>query len=309
VLVNYADPMDWPPRKLVSIGDQMVCTRVMGRGPAVVLEAGGAGEGTTGTFGGVVEEQLAAFATVLTYDRVGSGGSGHLSRGTVEEMADDLDAVIRATNCPTPAVIVAWSAGGMVAEMFAVRHPDKVAGLVLLDPTEFTSPRFLRDTPSSRLILAVEGPLNVWWCKVIGLLMLLRLPRTRAGRAVLRRTAATDLSHDKLERIYRYTDNHPRAMLETAQLLRLLVPYYRETKAALSSAALPDVPMRIISPQPRPGWPPQLAHIDAAHRALVARFPRGKFVSAEGATHQWLPFERPDVTVAVVRDVLNVDSQ
>jgi pimeloyl-ACP methyl ester carboxylesterase len=43
-------------------------------------------------------------------------------------VADDLDALIRAAGCATPVVIVGWSSAGMVAEMFTVRHPDKVAG-------------------------------------------------------------------------------------------------------------------------------------------------------------------------------------
>ena len=62
---------------------------------------------------------------MLTYDRVGSGRSSGKPRETVAEMADDLDALLSATRCKTPAVIVAWSSGGMVAEMFAVRHRTK----------------------------------------------------------------------------------------------------------------------------------------------------------------------------------------
>jgi hypothetical protein len=84
--------VEWPEPRLVDIGNRVLCARVMGCGPTVVLEAGGAGEGTTETFGGFVEEQLAAFATVLTYDRVGSGRSGGRPHRTVAEMADDLDA-------------------------------------------------------------------------------------------------------------------------------------------------------------------------------------------------------------------------
>lgn len=296
--------MDWPPTTLVEIGDRAVCARVMGHGPTVVLEAGGAGEGTTGTFSGTVEEQLAEFATVLTYDRVGSGRSGSKPRETIAEMADDLRALLSATGCETPAVIVGWSSGGMVAEMFAARYPDKVAGLVLLDPTETAAPRFLYDTASSRVLLPVELALNVMWLRVIGLFTLSRLPRSGFGREIVRRTAARDLSRDKLERIYRYTDNHPRAILETARLLPLLIPYIRETKAALTSATLPDVPMRLISPQPRPSWAPALARVDAAHHAFVARFPQGQFVPAHGATHQWLPFERPDVVIEAIREAL-----
>lgn len=80
-----------------------------------------------------------------------------------------------------------------------------------------------------------------------------------------------------------------------------------ESKTQRTSAALPDVPMRIISPRPvlagRPSWPPALAKVDAARRALVTRFPQGQFVTADGATHQWLPFERPDVVIDVVRGI------
>lgn len=297
--------MDWPPTQLIDIGDQTVCARVMGHGPTVVLEAGGAGEGLGETFSGTVEETLAEFATVLTYDRVGSGRTGGSPRKTVAEMADDLAALLSAAGCTTPAVIVGWSAGGMVAEMFAVRHPDKVAGLVLLDPTASVPQRFLTDTPSSRFRLAAELAFNDMWLRLIGAFTLLHLARTRVGRAVVRRTAAKGLNHDKLERIYRYTDTHPRTILETAQLLHLLIPYFRETTAALKSATLPDVPMRTISPQPRPRWQQSAgATQDAALHALVARFTQGQFVPAHGATHQWLPFERPEIVIQAVRDAL-----
>jgi len=80
--------VDWPPTQLVDIGDPAVCARVMGHGPTIVSEAGGAGEGTTETFSGTVEEQLAEFATVVTDDRVGSGRSGGTPRETVAELAE-----------------------------------------------------------------------------------------------------------------------------------------------------------------------------------------------------------------------------
>jgi hypothetical protein len=90
----------------------------------------------------------------------------------------------------------------------------------------------------------------------------------------------------------------------TARFARRAIPYLRETKAALSSKALPDVPVRIVAPQPRPRWQPELAKVDVAHHALVARVPRGKFIAADGATHRWLPFERPNVIITAVRDAL-----
>jgi pimeloyl-ACP methyl ester carboxylesterase len=81
--------------------------------PLLSLRPAGPGEGTTETFSGAVEEQRAEFATVLTYDRVGSGRSGGTPRQTVAEMADDLAALLSATECQTPALIVGWSSGGV----------------------------------------------------------------------------------------------------------------------------------------------------------------------------------------------------
>jgi len=51
----------------------------------------------------------------------------------------------------------------------------------------------------SHVTLAVEWPLNVLWCKTIGLLTLLRLPRNRGGRAVLATLGRKDISADKLK--------------------------------------------------------------------------------------------------------------
>jgi pimeloyl-ACP methyl ester carboxylesterase len=297
--------MNWPPAQFVDIGDRVLRARVIGQGPTVVLEAGGAGQGLGETFGGTVEETLAECATVLTYDRVGSGHTGGSPHATVAQMADDLNALLVATGCPLPAVIVGWSAGGMVAEMFTVRHPDKVAGLVLLDPTASIPDRFLVNTPLSKLRVAGELAFNDAWLKLVGAFTRLHLARTRAGRAIVRNTAAPGLSQDLLDRIYRYTDTHPRAILETAHMLHLLIPYFRETSAALQSAVLPDVPMRTIYPQSRPRWQKTAgANQDAALHALVARFRQGRIIPAHRATHQWLPFERPDIVIAAVRETL-----
>jgi pimeloyl-ACP methyl ester carboxylesterase len=289
--------MHWPHRQLVDIGNRVLCARVMGNGPTVVLEAGGAGEGTKQDYGGFLEERLAGFATVVTYDRAGSGRSDGPPRRSVAEMADDLDAVIRSLGCATPVVIVGWSAGGLVAEMFTVRHPDKVAGLVLLDPSEMT----IQSRIVESLLLALSAA-SLW---VIGLALLMGFPRSRVGRVVVRRTAPPGVSQDGLDWLYRYVDSHRCAGLQTARIIPRVCRYLRETRAALNSAPLPDVPVRIVIPQPRPpGWKSVYAKLDAAHRALAARFARGELVSADGTSHQLLPIERPDVIIAAVRDVL-----
>lgn len=63
----------WPLYLQRYSGKQVMCTRLRGHGPTVVLETHGGGDGTTGIYG--LDEQLAKFATVLAYDRPGTGRS------------------------------------------------------------------------------------------------------------------------------------------------------------------------------------------------------------------------------------------
>lgn len=67
------------PRVLVDVDGRAVCARLRrplpSNAPAtpVVLVAGGAGQGTEGEWGPVVEDRLVEERPVLTYDRSGAG--------------------------------------------------------------------------------------------------------------------------------------------------------------------------------------------------------------------------------------------
>jgi 3-oxoadipate enol-lactonase len=75
---------------------------------------------------------LARHFTVLTYDFRGFGSSPSATGfPTNEEHADDLAALTKALGFPRVSV-VGLSQGGMVAQHFAVRHPDRLAGLGLV---------------------------------------------------------------------------------------------------------------------------------------------------------------------------------
>lgn len=73
---------------------------------------------------------------VCAYDRAGLGASDRPPDGrrTVDDLADDLEAVIAGAGIEGPMVIVAHSAGPWVSTVHAARHPDDVVGLVLIDP-------------------------------------------------------------------------------------------------------------------------------------------------------------------------------
>jgi pimeloyl-ACP methyl ester carboxylesterase len=287
--------MQRPHRQLVDIGNRVLCARVSGRGPTVVLEAGGAGEGTTGAFG-VLEESLAAFTSVVTYDRAGSGRSDGPVHRTVAAMADDLDKLVESLGCRLPVVIVGWSSGGSVAEMFALRHPDKVAGLVLLDPAEMPF--------GSRLgwfFLAARVIVN---SVTLSLAVQLESRRAGTGQKLARRLAPAGTSKTTLDLLDELIANPPRARWSSAPVLFLFGRYIRETSNALRAGVLPDVPVRVLVPQTRSGISATAARrLEASQRSTATLFPQGKLIFVGGAGHA-LPIDRPDVILEAIHDVM-----
>ncbi|QLH78016.1 alpha/beta hydrolase [Halosimplex rubrum] len=83
------------------------------------------------------DPQLTALSdeyTTVGYDVRGHGRTGGSRRGrySVDLFADDLDALLDALEIDR-AVLCGLSTGGCIAQVYAARHPDRVAGLVLAD--------------------------------------------------------------------------------------------------------------------------------------------------------------------------------
>jgi pimeloyl-ACP methyl ester carboxylesterase len=73
---------------------------------------------------------LASRFRVVAPDLRGHGRGLPTRRFDGEECADDLAAIVRALRLG-PVIVVGYSLGGMVAQLFARRYPDMIAGLVL----------------------------------------------------------------------------------------------------------------------------------------------------------------------------------
>lgn len=83
-----------------------------------------------------VADEVSQFAQVVTYSRAGYGQSeqSDLPR-TLEQIASELDSLLTAKNISAPYILVGHSAGGFYIRKYAELYPDKVAGLVFVDPT------------------------------------------------------------------------------------------------------------------------------------------------------------------------------
>ncbi|ACU74939.1 alpha/beta hydrolase fold protein [Catenulispora acidiphila DSM 44928] len=107
-----------------------------GAGATVVLLPGG---GSVGLDMWRVQEGVAQFATVVSYDRGGTGWSSRdvtLPRTLAEVTGElrNLLELLRAEGVSGPYIIVGHSLGGLYARYFATQHPEQVAALVLIEP-------------------------------------------------------------------------------------------------------------------------------------------------------------------------------
>lgn len=117
---------------LVSIGDRSLWIECEGDGsPTVILESGLGGDHRTWE---QVQPALAASSRVCTYDRAGIGLSDPVTEmRTAADAVDDLAALLDAAAIDGPYVLVGFSFGGAIAQLFAATHPEQVEGIVLVE--------------------------------------------------------------------------------------------------------------------------------------------------------------------------------
>ncbi len=121
------------PGTAVDIGGARLNVLSMGEGDVtVVLEAG---LGDDLSVWRRVQQDAAAFAHVVAYDRAGLGFSKPSAMPrTPEQMATELHIMLRRAGFAPPYVLVGHAWGGFVVRRFASLYPDEAAGLVLVDP-------------------------------------------------------------------------------------------------------------------------------------------------------------------------------
>jgi pimeloyl-ACP methyl ester carboxylesterase len=119
--------------QFVDVAGRKIWTRLVGHGPAVVL-CSGAGAASVGNWP-EIEREAARFATVVTYDRAGTGRSDAPDVApTAFDMADELTAVLNSLAINRSVILVGFSFAAFLVQLFAYRSPAEVAGLILLDP-------------------------------------------------------------------------------------------------------------------------------------------------------------------------------
>jgi pimeloyl-ACP methyl ester carboxylesterase len=306
--------MNQEPHRSVDIGGFRLHIQSVGRGePTVVFDAALAGSSISWTY---VQPAVAAFTRTCAYDRAGFGRSerGPLPR-TAGRLADELHALLLNAGEPPPYVLVGHSYGGLVMRIFAARHPDLTAGLVLVDPAHPED--WVRPAPKEQLRIDRGVALcrqGLWACRLgVAPLVsaLVGAGAIRAARAVVNTITRGGLGGDTdwllapLWKLPPDARRRLRAYWTRAAFFEALGSQIGSisTSAAetleASAHGYGDLPLVTIS----------LSNPDD-HRvrhqtALARRSTRGRHVVASKSGH-WIPLDEPAAVVTEIRNVIEL---
>lgn len=121
------------PGRMVEAGGCALHVTESGQGGPTVVLLHGAGDSSYSWLH--VQKEVARFTRVVAYDRPGLGSSGPGPGPDAERTVEQLHALLAAVGAPGPYVLVGHSLGGLIARLYAVRYPEQVAGMVLVDST------------------------------------------------------------------------------------------------------------------------------------------------------------------------------
>lgn len=276
--------------------------------PAIVLEAGIT---ATSLSWSLLQPQLAACATVYSYDRAGLGWSTSTGRQyRVSKMADELHEWIEALHVPKPYVLAGHSFAAYILHVYARRFSDELAGIIFVDP--LTPEEWIKPDRSQRWQIRRA----VWFSRagaVISTLGMLRFCLwllQRGNNTVPRRVLGSFGSgaKDTVERILGELAKLPP---ETVRLIRerwghpkffLVMARYIQTLPSCAAECVEcnipaSVPVTVISGAHQP--PVRMAE----HKAIAAHSLRGRHIVAAKSAH-WVHLDQPELIVQAFREMV-----
>lgn len=286
------------PGQLVEINGRQMHIHCMGEGsPTIILDAG---QGGWSSDWSEIMPDLSRSHRVCAYDRAGYGWSDPAQDAhTPQQAADDLLALLTASQVEAPYVLVAFSHSGLANRLFAAQHPDLVAGMVLVDPaTEYDN-----EIMSAELLQQQRSAVGIFQgftlAARLGLVRLLGA-QSMAGYAPFIATQSAS------PEIY-YTFVADPKWWETST--QEFVSRLDDTHLARvrDHGQIQDIPLIIIGAATIDSTGnPVIQELQSARnerlRTLAAQSSKGEFIVAEESTHNVLT-DRPDVVIDAILNV------
>ncbi len=286
-----------PPGRLIDVGGYRLHLNCLGggSGPTVILEAGNADFSVVWA---KVQPALAASVRVCAYDRAGLGWS---ERGTaprtLDAMTDELRRLLDAAGIDSKLLLVGHSFGGIVARSFAAAHPDRIAGMILLDGAH---ERQLEASPSMRSSIEAGVAQFQSLVPLASLGLLAMMPHTIPNREF------PEAAYEDYASVLATTGYFATAAEETAML-----PANLEAMAA-KPRGLGELPLTVLS-RGRVDAPPGATTADPGtlkkawgdlQAELAGLSANSRHVEVDDSGH-YLHLDRPDLVVKEVQRLLN----
>jgi pimeloyl-ACP methyl ester carboxylesterase len=300
-----------PPGRLVDIAGARLHLVDAGQGsPTVIFESGIAASSLNWR---AVQAEVARFTRACAYDRAWLGWSDPVSTPRVTSvLTNELHSLFTEAHIPAPYVLVGHSFGGLLAQAYAVAHPDQVAGLVLIDPLPASEWAHVSGE-RLRILgwgirLSRRGAMLARLGVVRISLALLsgggrRIPklvaRLTSGRAESTLSRLVGEVRKMPPEVWPMVQAHwcqPKAFLGMAEYFKAL-PESAEQAAALGD--LPRIPVTILSAGN--SMPPQVAERDA----IASRSSRGKHFVVPDSRH-WIHLDKPEVVLEAIREMVEL---
>ena len=254
-------------RRTVDIGGATLVAIVTGEGPVTVVFENG--------LAAPLEEWDAVVPSVaartLRYDRRRASPSGALRPRSAADMASDLEKLLAVLAIGPPYVLVGHSWGGVVARVFAHRHPADVCGLVFVDAThEIIESRGLALLPVMYGVMSMAA-------------------RFGPGRRWLLRQLCPPQASPAYRFRFEQRVNDPSLWAMSIRTARAEGGGIRESLAGVRRDCpdLPSIPLHVLTAGGKGG--PNLKAIRRVHeawKAAVAKVPAARYTNIPASGHQ-----------------------
>lgn len=142
LLTVLSSTISFSQKRLITVDNTKICINTLGledrqKGQPVIVFQSGMGT-PMGNWDPILES-VSKMAPLITYDRPGIGESDPIEEmPTIKNVSDRLIKILNYLQIDPPYVLVGHSLGGVYVRGFANYYPELLAGIVIIDPADFT---------------------------------------------------------------------------------------------------------------------------------------------------------------------------
>ena len=287
-----------PPGRLVDVDGYRLHVTDEGQGGPTVVVISGAGDSSASWL--TVRKAVAGFTRVLAYDRPGLGSSDPGPAPDPVGSVAELHTLLARVRAPGPYVLAGHSLGGLLARLYAIRYPEQVAGLVLIDSThEFlkTDKRFLQGMAGIGMMIRFFRAMSPFGLhRFLG--NVLHIMPMYASERRYYQEQLTPAEYQQWASVANHNCTSAAGVGEVGSIPAMLEAANQQLKTSEAAPQFGDLPMAVLTnPSFGDGWAEM-------HRELARRSTNSIHRISDRNGHS-LQMPRPDLVIDAIRHVVD----